>query len=85
MWECARVACSYHLSFNWTSSGYVSVEVKSMKVKKGNLRDKPRNSSMINNEEELKRHSKIMEQMSTNQEIIEQDKIPDPQQDEKKR
>ncbi|MFZ3591310.1 hypothetical protein ACOI1C_19245 [Bacillus sp. DJP31] len=51
-----------------------------MKNKKVNLRDKPENSSMITNQKELDQHSKIMEQMSTIQEIEKQGLIPDPQQ-----
>ncbi|WP_456276266.1 hypothetical protein [Bacillus sp. AK128] len=42
--------------------------------------DKPKNSSMVNSEEELEKHSKIMEQMATNQEVKDDNKIPDPKQ-----
>lgn len=51
-----------------------------MEVKKENTKEKPMNGSMVNNEQELEEHSKIMEKMSTNQEIKKDDKIPDPQQ-----
>lgn len=42
--------------------------------------DKPKNSSMVRNEEELKEHSKVMENMSTNEEVRKSGKSPDPKQ-----
>jgi hypothetical protein len=56
-----------------------------MSLKKQKRKDKPENSSMVNNEEELRNHSKIMENMSTNLQIKKNNKLLDPQQYEEKK
>lgn len=39
---------------------------------------KPKNSSMVKDQEELKEHARVMEKMATNEEIKERGKQPDP-------
>jgi hypothetical protein len=51
-----------------------------MSLKGKNIRDKPKNSSMVNNEKELEQHSRVMEQMCTNTQIKKNNKTPDPNQ-----
>lgn len=51
-----------------------------MSLKKQKLRDIPENSSMVNDEHDLFKHSKIMENMITNTELEEKDQHPDPKQ-----
>ncbi|WP_169891233.1 hypothetical protein [Litchfieldia alkalitelluris] len=48
------------------------------------IKDKPKNSSMTRNEEEIKQHGKEMEQLKTNKEIKKDGKVPDPKQHKKK-
>ncbi|WLD94014.1 hypothetical protein [Alkalihalobacillus sp. AL-G] len=45
---------------------------------------KPKNSSMVRNEEELQDHSKIMEHVSSNVEVKKSGKTPDPEQHDDK-
>jgi hypothetical protein len=47
------------------------------------LKDKPKNSSMTRNEEEMKQHGKIMESIPTAIEIQKDGEIPDPKQEKK--
>ncbi|WP_246943656.1 hypothetical protein [Bacillus pinisoli] len=45
---------------------------------------KPENSSMVSSLEELKKHSKVMEQMETNKELKKSHLTPDPKQFQEK-
>ena len=51
---------------------------------KQNNEPKRKNSSMASNFEEMKEHGKIMEHVSTNEEVRKSGKTPDPQQHDKK-
>lgn len=42
--------------------------------------DKPKNSSMTPNLKEMKEHGKVMEHMSTNENVKKSGKMPDPDQ-----
>lgn len=41
-------------------------------------KDKPMNGSMVINEEDLKKHSRVMKNMSTNEEVEQSGQKPDP-------
>ncbi|WP_349409539.1 hypothetical protein [Pseudalkalibacillus sp. SCS-8] len=43
----------------------------------------PKNSSMVSNEKELKEHSKVMENVSPNEDVKKSGKVPDPVQHER--
>ncbi len=47
-----------------------------------NKGEEPKNSSMVRNEKELKEHSKVMENVSTNEDVRKSGKVPDPVQHE---
>lgn len=51
-----------------------------MSLKKKTPRDIPENSSMVNDEHDLNKHSKVMENMMTNAEVEKKDQHPDPKQ-----
>jgi hypothetical protein len=55
--------------------------MKKIQTAKSNV---PQNSSMAKNMEEMKNLGKQIEQMKTNEELKEENKIPDPQQDQTK-
>ncbi|WP_257351421.1 hypothetical protein [Pseudalkalibacillus decolorationis] len=46
--------------------------------------DKPKNSSMVRNEKELQEHSKVMENISSNENVKKSGKTPDPEQHDEK-
>ncbi|MGP4082338.1 hypothetical protein ACTWQL_20825 [Pseudalkalibacillus sp. R45] len=47
---------------------------------KKNKEEKTRNSEMVSNEKELKEHSKVMEHLSSNEDVKKSGKVPDPEQ-----
>ncbi|MCF6136118.1 hypothetical protein [Pseudalkalibacillus berkeleyi] len=47
-----------------------------------NKGEDPKNSSMVNDEKELREHSKVMENVSSNEEVKKSGKTPDPVQHE---
>ncbi|MGM7700096.1 hypothetical protein ACSVDE_00155 [Pseudalkalibacillus sp. Hm43] len=47
-----------------------------------NKGEEPKNSSMVRNEKEMKEHSKVMENVSTNEDVRKSGKTPDPVQHE---
>ncbi|KAA0547337.1 hypothetical protein FZW96_10685 [Bacillus sp. BGMRC 2118] len=51
-----------------------------MRVNKQNRRSTPDNSSMVKDEHDLIKHSKVMENMNTNSEIEKGKQQPDPRQ-----
>ncbi|MGA4720600.1 hypothetical protein [Fictibacillus nanhaiensis] len=50
---------------------------------KQNNEPKRKNSSMVSNFEEMKEHGKVMEHVSTNEEVRKSGKTPDPEQHDK--
>lgn len=53
-------------------------------TKQNNNEPKRKNSSMVSNFEEMKEHGKVMEHVSTNEEVHKSGKTPDPEQHDKK-
>ncbi|MBM7551221.1 hypothetical protein [Thalassobacillus pellis] len=43
-------------------------------------KDKPKNSSMAKDMEEIKHHGRVMERMNTNEKVKDKGKEPDPEQ-----
>ncbi|MGC4378074.1 hypothetical protein WD019_14160 [Fictibacillus sp. Mic-4] len=54
-------------------------------AKKDQYVEKPENSSMTPDFEEMKEHGKVMDHMSTNKELEKQGKTPDPVQHDKEK
>ncbi|MCF6410983.1 hypothetical protein [Pseudalkalibacillus salsuginis] len=53
-------------------------------TKKNDKEKESMNSFMVRNEKELKEHSKVMEHVSSNENVKKSGKIPDPEQHETK-